>query len=76
MWGESKDSKDTFCGEFEQVLKHFPKYHITILFGDFNAKVKIEIIFELTIVNESVYQESNTNGVRIVHFVTSENLVV
>jgi hypothetical protein len=49
---------------------------MAILFGDFNAKVKIENIFELTIMNESVYQESNTNDVRIVHCVTSENLVV
>jgi len=33
------DSKDSFCKELEQVFDHFPKYHIKILLGDFNAKL-------------------------------------
>jgi len=41
-----------------------------ILLGDFNAKVGREIIFKPTIGNESVRQDSNVNGVRIVNFAT------
>jgi hypothetical protein len=41
-----------------------------ILLGDFNAKVGRENIFKLTIVNESLHQDSNGNGVRIENFVT------
>jgi len=37
--GESDDSKDSFYEELEQVFYHFPKYHMKILLGDFNAKV-------------------------------------
>ena len=34
-----EDSKDSFYEELEQVFGHFPKYHMKILLGDFNAKV-------------------------------------
>ena len=47
-----------------------------ILLGDFDARVGRENIFKLTIGNESLYQDSNDNGVRIVNFVISKNLVV
>jgi hypothetical protein len=44
-----------------------------ILLGDFNAKVGTEYIFKLTVANESLH---NDNGVRVVNFATSENLIV
>jgi hypothetical protein len=47
-----------------------------ILLGDFNAKVSRENIFKLTIGNESLHEISNDNGVRVINFATSENLVV
>ena len=47
-----------------------------ILLGEFNAKVGRENILKLTIGNESLYQDSNDNRVRIVNSATSENLVV
>ena len=58
------------------MFDHFLKYHMTILLGDFNAKVGREKIFKPTIGNESLLQYSNDNGVRIVNFATSKNLVV
>src|SRR5215469_12313116 len=47
-----------------------------ILLGDFNAKVGRENIFKPTIGNESLHKDSNDNGVRIVNFAKSKNLVV
>jgi hypothetical protein len=47
-----------------------------ILLGDFNAKVGRENIFKPTIRQESLHQHSNDNGVRLVNFATSKNLVV
>jgi endonuclease/exonuclease/phosphatase family metal-dependent hydrolase len=47
-----------------------------ILLGDFNAKVGREDIFKLTVRNESSHKISNDNGVRVVNFATSKNLVV
>jgi len=46
-----------------------------ILLGDFNVKVGRENIFKLVIGNDGLHQDSNDNGVRIVNFATSKNLV-
>jgi len=72
----SDESKDSFYEELEQVFDHFPKYHMKILLGDFNTKVERENIFKPTTGQESLRQDSNDNGVRIVNFATSKNLVV
>jgi hypothetical protein len=47
-----------------------------ILLGDFSAKVGKEDIFKTTIGNESLHEISNSNGVRVVNFATSNNLIV
>jgi hypothetical protein len=70
------DIKDRFYEEVEQVFDKFPRYHMKILLGDFNAIVGGEDIFKPTIGNESLHDISNENGVRIVNFATSENLTV
>jgi len=67
---QSDDSKDSLYEELEQIFNHFPKYHVKIQLGDLNAKVGQENIFKLTIGNESLHQDSNDNGVRIVNFIT------
>ena len=45
---EKSESKDSFYEELEQVFDHFPKYHMKILLGNFNAKVGSESIFKPT----------------------------
>jgi hypothetical protein len=47
-----------------------------ILLGDFNAKVGRDNIFKLTIRSESLHEDSNDGGFRIVNFSTSKNPVV
>jgi len=47
-----------------------------ILLGDVNAKVGRENILRTIIRDESLHQDSNDNGVRIMYFVTSKNVVV
>ena len=73
---KSDDSKDGFYEELEKVFDHFPKYHIKIVLGDFNAKVGRESIYKPTVKNESIHQDSNDNGIRIVNFATSKSLDV
>jgi len=43
-----------------------------ILLGNFNAKFGREDIFKPTIGNESLHQDSDDNGVRIVNFAISK----
>jgi len=73
---KSDEAKDCFYEELEQVFDHFPKYHLKILLGDFDAKVRRENIFKPTIGNKSLHQHTNDNDVRIVNFAASKNLVV
>jgi hypothetical protein len=70
------DTNDSFYEEPEGVFNQVPKYHMKILFGDFNAKVEREDIFKLTVGNGCFHEASNDNGVRVVNFATSKNLVV
>ena len=72
---KSDDSKGSFYGELEQMFDYFSKYHMKIQLGDYNARVGREIIFKLTIGNESLHQDSNDNGVRIRNIATSKILV-
>jgi exonuclease III len=70
------DMKDRFYEELEHVFDKFPKYHIKILLGDFNAKVGKEDIFKPKIWNESLHEISNDNGVRVVNFAISKYVTV
>jgi hypothetical protein len=74
--GKIDDVKDSFCEELECIFDQFPKYHMKILLGDFNAKVGREDIFKLTIGNESLHEISNDNGVRVANFATSKNHII
>jgi hypothetical protein len=62
------DSKESIYEELQQVFDKFPKYYIKIKLGGFNANLGREDIFKPTIGNESLHQDSNGNGVRIVKF--------
>jgi hypothetical protein len=70
---DKNDDKDNFYKELEHVFNQILKYNMTILLGDFNAKVGEEDIFKPTIRNESL-QEISNNGVGVVNFVTSKNV--
>jgi hypothetical protein len=73
---KSDDTKDSLSEELQQVFDHFCTYHMNFLFANFNAKFGKEDTFKPTIRNESIHQDSNDNGVRIVNSAASKNLVV
>jgi hypothetical protein len=73
---KSDDIKDRLYEELEQVFDKFPRYHMNIKLGDFNAKGDREDIFKPTIGNESLQEISNDNGTRVVNFAIPENLTV
>jgi hypothetical protein len=71
---KSDDSKDSFYDKLEHAFQHFPKYRMKILFGNFNANLGREGIFKSTVGNESLCQDSNDFGVRIVNFLTHKKI--
>jgi hypothetical protein len=50
--------KNSFYEKLEQVLNHIPKYNMKIQLGDFNAKLGRGDIFNPTIGNDSLHQDS------------------
>ena len=68
--------KDSFHEELEQTLDQFPRYHMKILLCDSNAKVGQEDIFKPTVGKENLHKISNDNGVRLVNFATSKDLII
>jgi hypothetical protein len=73
---KTDDVKGSFYEELECVFDKFPKHHMKMLLGDINTNVGKEDISKPTIGNESLYEISKDNGVRLVNFATSENLRV
>jgi hypothetical protein len=73
---KTDDLKDSFYEEWERVFDKFPKYHMKILLGDFNAKAGREYIFKPTIGNENLHEISKDTGIILINFATSKNLRV
>jgi hypothetical protein len=46
-----------------------------ILLGDFNVKVGREDIFKQTIGNDSLHEINNVNGINVVNFAATKNLI-
>jgi ferredoxin-like protein FixX len=73
---KTDDIKDSFYKALERVLDHLPKLPMKML-SEFNAKVERERkrdIFKSTTGDESLYESSNDNGVRVINFDTSKCL--
>jgi exonuclease III len=70
------DVKGSFYEELEHVFYKFLKCHMKILLGGFNAKVDREDVSKPKLEKKSLNEISNDNGVRVVNFATSKNLLV
>jgi hypothetical protein len=69
------DMKGSFDVELECIVDKVPKYHMKILIN-LNAKLGTKDIFKPTVGNENSHEISNDNGVIVVNFATSKNLIV
>jgi hypothetical protein len=47
-----------------------------MLLGDFNARVGVVDFFKPTSGNENLHEIRNDNGVRLVNYATSKNMIV
>ena len=75
---EEKDSaeKDTFYDALERAQESCPRHDIHIILGDFNAKVGQDENATPTIGMESLHKESNDNGLRLISFAESHNMII
>ena len=70
------EEKDIFYTQLERTYDNIPAYDMKIVLGDFNAKVGREDHFSGTIGKHSLHADTNNNGMRLVSFAASRNMVV
>jgi hypothetical protein len=73
---KNKTDAGQLLQELDRVFYNFPKYNIKMLLGDLNAKVGTEEISKPAVGNENLHKIRNDNGVRVINFDTSKNLIV
>jgi len=57
------------------VFDQIPMDHIKIMLGEFNAILGREHLYKPTTGNDSWHDNSSANGVRVVNFATSKNML-
>jgi len=65
-----------FYNLLEQSINQITRSDIKIILGDFNAKVGKENIYKPTIGNESLHNETNNNGIKMIQFAIYKGLNV
>ena len=73
---QGKTEESSFCEELQQVFDHLPMDHIKIMLREFNDILGSEHLYKTTIGNDTWHENSGANGVRVVNYATSKNLVV
>jgi len=71
-----EEIKEEFYNLLEQNINRRARSDIKIILGHFNAKVGKESIHKPTTGNESLHNETNNNGVKMIQFAISNELNV
>ena len=70
------DEKDKFYRQLDKAYDKCPRNDIKIVIGDLNAQIGREKTFKPTIGGFSLHTESNENGLRLINFAASLNMVI
>ena len=73
---EKDDEKDNFYEDLDQTYEECPKRDVKIILGDLNAEIGQEEIYRPIIGKYSLHTLSNDNGIRLIYFACSKNMVV
>ncbi|PNF26081.1 hypothetical protein B7P43_G06398 [Cryptotermes secundus] len=73
---KSDEEKDSFYDELDEIYGKCPKRDCKIIIGDMNAKVGNEDIYRSVIGKHSLHNKSNDNGIRLMNFASSRNMVI
>jgi hypothetical protein len=68
--------KDNFYEDLNQIYEDWPKRDVRIIIGDLNAKISTEEMCRPIIGKCSLHNLSNNNGIRLINFACSKNMVV
>jgi hypothetical protein len=76
MEGKDDDEKDNFYEDLDQIYEECPKRDVKIIIGDLNAKIGQEEMYLPIIGKYILHILSNHNGIRLINFACSKNMVV
>ncbi|XP_022188473.1 craniofacial development protein 2-like [Nilaparvata lugens] len=76
MEESDEDAKDAFYDRLEQLYHEAPAHDVKIILGDMNAKVGREECYRPAIGKESLHEESNDNGTRLIDFAISNRMTI
>ncbi|XP_023228945.1 craniofacial development protein 2-like [Centruroides sculpturatus] len=71
-----EEVKDEFYSQLEEVLGIVPKHNVKLILGNWNAKVGREEVYQGVIGRNSIHENSNDNGKRVVDLASGHNMVV
>jgi len=69
---KTEETKEESYNLLEQTISQIASSDIHIVLGDFNAKVGKENVYKPTIGNESLHNETNDNGMKMIQFALSK----
>jgi hypothetical protein len=73
---KADEKKDSFYDELDKIYGECPKRDCKIITEDINAKVGKEQIYRSVTGKYSLHKTSNNNGMRLINFASSRNMVV
>ena len=72
---KTEEIKEEFYNLIQQNINQIANSYIKIILGDFNSKAGKEDIYKPTIGNESLHNETNNNGTKMIQFAISKGLM-
>jgi hypothetical protein len=72
---KEKTGKNSFYDKLDRVYQKAPAHYIKIIMGDMNAKVGKDLR-ALNAGEHSLHEVSNDNGMRLIDFEVSKNMVI
>ncbi|XP_025407911.1 craniofacial development protein 2-like [Sipha flava] len=73
---EDEKTKNDFYKQLEALYDTKPQNLVKVVLGDFIVKIGKEICYRPTIGQQSLHNNSNDNGVRVIYFATSKGMAI
>jgi exonuclease III len=70
-----EEEKDEFYTKMEEEINKVQRHDVKMILGDLNAKIGREEMYRSTIGKESLHEDSNDNGLRLIDFAIEKMII-
>ena len=71
-----EEEKDEFYTKMEEEINKVQRHDVKMILGDLNAKIGREELYRSTIGKESLHEDSNDNGLRLIDFAIEKKMII